>query len=98
METSITEATSAIMLLDKSASQQQQLQPRIDSVSSIETFIPVSTSDHSTAQEEQQQYHIYRALSETPNSMFPNDHSTPFTQLKRNHKGKTEKALNVKFS
>ena len=53
LETSITEATSAIKLEDKLASQQQQPQPHIDSDSSSKTPTSVSTSDHATTQQQE---------------------------------------------
>ena len=59
---------------------------------SNETPTSVSTSEHATAQQQQQQSHLDSASYETPHSTSPNGHSTPTTQTKINHKGKTKKA------
>ena len=79
-ETSVTEASSATMVEDKLASQQQQPQPHIDRDSSSETKTSVSTSDCSTAEQQYQQSHMDCASSsETSDLVSPSDHSTPTT-------------------
>ena len=52
----------------------------------------MSTSDHATAQQQQQQPQTDHVSHETPHSMSPINQSTPIAQTKRNHKGRTKKS------